>query len=319
MGKVFCIGDFTVDMIVPFGEMKDTVKGFSKDSSRKSPRIYTQAGGGIANTSLALARLGIVPTIVSKIGSDSCAREAIEFIKNAGVDTSQLIIDPGSAKIIGVVIDSDGERYVSTWMRPDSCNGEFSAGDTSGIDVSGCTWVHTGGINITGCGEHEREIVSFVRRCRESGAAVSFDLNLRYETFGYDEGRKKIFDELIDLSDIVLGSGIDEFGPATGKSDIIEAGMSIADKGKTVVVRDKAKPVVLISGGRKTTRDVFHVHQLHTVGAGDSFDAGFIAAEVYGKSHETAVAWGCACAARTISRMEPMTVPDLSELQALQD
>ncbi|MBQ6574914.1 MAG: carbohydrate kinase family protein, partial [Lachnospiraceae bacterium] len=189
MKKLFCIGDFTVDLIIPFGDMKRAVKGFGSGSEKKVPKFYTQAGGGIANTSIALARLGHDPIIVSKIGTDSCGLAAIDEVRAEGVNTDHLILEDKSAFIIGAVIDEDGERYFSGWQRPDAGNGALLKGETAGIDVTDAGWVHTGGINMHGDTDHEREIVSFIERCKDAGATVSFDLTLRYETSGYSDGK----------------------------------------------------------------------------------------------------------------------------------
>ena len=315
MKKLFCIGDFTVDLIIPFGDMKRAVKGYGDGKKRTVPKIYTQAGGGIANTSVVLARLGQQPRIVSKIGTDSCGLDAIRDIKAEGVNTDNLILDKASAFIIGSVVDEDGERYFNGWQRSDAGNGALLKGETEDIDVSETVWVHSGGINIHDDTEHEREIVAFLRRCKEAGATVSFDINLRYETSGYSDGRRRIYEQIFDLADIILGSGIDEFGPVTGIDDLAEAGRFLVGNSKTVVVRNSSKPVLLINRGQESIHPTCRVQQLHTIGAGDSFDGGFIAAAMYGKDMKTCVEWGNRCAAATISHMAPMTVPTLSELE----
>ena len=66
-----------------------------------------------------------------------------------------------------------------------------------------------------------------------------------------------------------------------------------------------------------TTAAGFDVPVVDTVGAGDAFNAGFIAARLEHRSMDEALAWGNAVAASTIGRHGARSGPTRAELAAL--
>jgi sugar/nucleoside kinase (ribokinase family) len=61
------------------------------------------------------------------------------------------------------------------------------------------------------------------------------------------------------------------------------------------------------------------VEVVDTVGAGDAFNAGFIAARLEGRNLDEALAWGNAVAASTIAEHGARSGPTRAELTALLD
>ncbi|MGB5169322.1 MAG: carbohydrate kinase family protein, partial [Acidimicrobiia bacterium] len=63
----------------------------------------------------------------------------------------------------------------------------------------------------------------------------------------------------------------------------------------------------------------FEVSVVDTVGAGDAFDAGFIAARIQGDDVAGAVRWGNAVAGLTVAQPGARSSPTRSEVEALLD
>jgi sugar/nucleoside kinase (ribokinase family) len=84
----------------------------------------------------------------------------------------------------------------------------------------------------------------------------------------------------------------------------IQAGLDLlASKGTgTIVVKDGNKGAVVKMDGKIVTIPAFSVNPIHTIGAGDSFDAGFIAAQRRGDDLLKSVTYACATAALKISQ-----------------
>ena len=316
MGKgLYCLGDLNGDLVIPFGELRRSAALVAEGKKGTAPAVTLQAGGSAANTSLALARLGQSPSIIGKIGLAGGGEEVLRQLEENGVDTSRVIRSPGGLLIIAVVLDETGERTMAPWLMPGGCDGDLSAGETDGIPAD-CDWIHTTGLALRRSGVYEEEVLRFTRRCREAGARVSLDLNLHAETFGFDGGRADVIRRMIQMSHVVFGSGSDELRPVTGTDDLYRAAQ-ILSRGRIAVVRDGAGDVLLGQDGQVRAFPVCRVRQLHKIGAGDSFDAGFIAAMRQGLGAAEAVRRGCCCAAYTISHPSPMSVPDGTQLEAM--
>ena len=316
--KIICCGDINGDLIIPYGEMINTLEKYNNGECAKHPHVVLQPGGSIANTSLALAKLGESPYLIGKIGQDNCGKELLNKLRQNGVITSQILTNAGDTFVVLVVLNEVGERIMFPWFPSGKRTCDMLKGESDAFNIEDCEWFHTGGLAMPDEGVHERELLRFMSRCKKRGMTISFDLNLRPETYGLSKGRKELISTALNMSDYILGSGMDELGTITGASTLQNAAEQLAyDTGATVIARDGDKPVIVCNSNKITKVDTFNVHQLHKVGAGDSFDAGFIAAIRTGKRIETAVRWGNMCASYTISHLEPMTVPSINELAQL--
>ena len=106
-----------------------------------------------------------------------------------------------------------------------------------------------------------------------------------------------------------MGSGMEEFGPITGKSYLRSAASALASEGRTVIARDGAGPVlVAMRQGGDTIETiklleipVEPVDVISTVGAGDSFDAAFIHAYNIGRELSDCVRFANRIAGHVIS------------------
>lgn len=317
-GSIIGIGDLNGDVIVPYGAMRRRVAAISRNQAAgETPTVSLRPGGSVANTCIALGKLGMQPIFLSKIGRDSCSRYLLEELAGMGVDTGRILRQDKKTFLTIVILDETGERTMFPWNLPGAGEGHFEEGELPEELCGKCCWIHTSGLALKGEGIHERVITAFVGACKKAGAKVSFDLNIRAESFGYTEGRQKIFEEIAGMSDVVFGSGTEELGVYTGIYDLEKAAQAIAERSRQVIVRDGPNPVIGINEGKMSRYPVYPVRQIHTVGAGDAFNGGFIAASMQGMSFEKAVAWGNVCAAYTVSHEEALAIPGQKELEKM--
>jgi sugar/nucleoside kinase (ribokinase family) len=83
----------------------------------------------------------------------------------------------------------------------------------------------------------------------------------------------------------------------TGTSSVEEAMAAFVDAGVTPVVKRGRGGATARRGSQIHSARVTPLEPLDTVGAGDSFDAGFLAALLNGEDLDRALAIGCACGA----------------------
>ena len=138
--------------------------------------------------------------------------------------------------------------------------------------------------------ENNLAVLDFFRARKAEGAPVVFDLNVRAESYGYEGERKQSMEKMIAMSDILLGSGNEEFCQVTGSGRIREAASSLLSGGAGMVIaRDGGNPILLLGNNLDMTVPVKPVIPFSTLGAGDCFDAMFLNSIASGKDIPAAV------------------------------
>ena len=152
---------------------------------------------------------------------------------------------------------------------------------------------------------------------RTAGVTVSLDLNLRIELWGLEEKVRATFREAVSLADIVLGNAWEEIVPLTEATNIENASRQLCEGKRVVVARQGAQGALVTTPTERYTVPAFPAQVLDTLGAGDAFNGGFIAAALTTCDIYEAARWGNGVAALKISRPGARGLPTLAELQAL--
>jgi sugar/nucleoside kinase (ribokinase family) len=307
--SVVVIGDANVDMEIalPSGGQTET-------HGNPAPRLF--GGGSAANTAAALARLGVDCSFVGTVGDDSYGRYAVASLVEAGVDTSSIETTRNTPTVMVVVIvPPGGERLIYVWPPNGGAHAELSVASAESSTV-GAEWLHVSALCLRVSPAREA-ILAAMRAARASKIPVSFDLNLRLENWGWDDGFRAVVEEAVTLSDVVMGAAMDEVVPLTGLEDPISAARALAGDDRLVIARLGADGAVACSGERTVTHPGFAVDVADTVGAGDAFNAGFIATRHQGAGVAEAMAWGNAVAALTVARSGARSTPTRDEVEAI--
>ena len=300
-GSILSIGNISVDVIIPYGRAKQALAAVERgESTGQADSLYAtmQPGGTASNSAATMAQLGCPVVLGGTIGGDMYGDFLIRAMQQRGVDCRHVGRQGGTFLCL-TVLDEEGERV----MLPLQVPGQQSGWDLP-VDIppTGWSWVFVNGVGSEDRG-FAQKVGPFVRACRQAGAKVALDLNLRAELFGYSAQRRAISVLLLLLSDVVFGSGSDEVCTVTGQKTLAAAALALAQNGGAAVVRDGTGPVLLAQNDTLEQFAVQPVQQVRNkVGAGDCFDGAFLAALYHGRTLKQAVAWGNACAADAISR-----------------
>jgi len=304
--KIVVLGDANVDMVI---RLPDRAPG-QVDLTGSEPQLY--GGGSAANVAVGLARLGVLVTFIGSVGDDGFARWLADDFAREGVDTRGLItihdaftpmvialIEPASASSV----ETGGERWIVVWPPERGADQRLQPEDVDPAWLAGAAWLHTTGMCLRASPVREA-VLHGMALAREMGLTVSLDLNLRVELWGLDGETRQTMERAIALSDVVLGSGPEEIVPVAGVDDVDGAAHSLSD-GKRLVVARLGSQGALAAAPR--LREACHVPAfpmpvVDTLGAGDAFDAGFIAARLAGCDMREALRWGNAAAALKIAR-----------------
>lgn len=307
--SVLVVGDANVDL-----EIRLPSDVHRKTHANPDPRLF--GGGSAANTAAALARLGVACRFVGAVGDDSFGRFAVESLTEAGVDTEHVIVAPGEPTVTVVaVVEPDGDRLIYVWPPSGGAHGALEPSHVVGA-VSGSTWLHVSGICLRVVPARDA-VLAAMERARADGIPVSFDVNLRLENWGWERGFREVAEAAVERADVVLGAASDEIGALAGIDDAAGAAAALAGDDRLVIARLGAAGAVACGANEVSTAPGFDVSVVDTVGAGDAFNAGFIAARLDGKDVGEALRWGNAVAGFTVSRTGARFSPGRREVEAL--
>ena len=214
------------------------------------------------------------------------------------------------------LIEPNGERWVFPWPAEGGAHLHLTPEIVELPTTSPGSWLHTTGICLRASPARET-ILNTMGIAREAGLTVSVDLNLRIESWGLDSSTRKVFEQAIELSDVVFGNADEEIIPISGLQSL-EAAASMLCAGKRIVIsRQGHKGAFVTTKHEKFQAPAFPTEIVDTLGAGDAFSGGYIAASLAKLDLRDAVRWGNAVAAYKIGREGARGLPTRDELSQL--
>ena len=305
MKPVHCVGLVLVDALgAPLG-------------GRAAPRSVEEVapgaaalhpGGGAANAAAALAQMGIPAAVFAKVGDDATARFALAALGRYGVDTSGVRLAGGEATAFSYVeIGPDGEH---TFRHTPGANGTFGAADLDRRAVLDTDLLfYSDFCALPGLdGGPAAELLA---QARSRGAVTFLDAAGR---IGPDAAAWEI---MLPHADYAL-PGYRDLRRAYGGCRPDEMVRRLRDRGAGCVVLKLGRRGCLVDG----SRGMVHVPSaadriVDTTGAGDCFDAGFIAGIAHGLDPAGAAGVGSRSAAACIRHVGASAgIPPLAELLA---
>ncbi|MDD4870199.1 MAG: carbohydrate kinase family protein [Kiritimatiellae bacterium] len=263
---------------------------------RKHPQEVTKsirfaAGGGAANTASALARMGLQTGVFSTVGDDSNGSFLLKELNQAGVDTRGVrTVSDTTTPFTFVGVHPDGDR---TFIHTPGTNLKFNRRDinleslfTAGFILYNDCWVLPQLDGKPGAG--------ILAEAQRRGIKTALD-----ECWGLGPKRETL-ETMLPYCDYFL--------PSVDDLRVIYPGMKPRDMIKHIL-RFGVKTVVLKMGKTgclvATEDDCMQVRGLpakvvDTTGAGDCWNAGFLAALAHGEDVPAAALIGHACAAYCI-------------------
>ncbi len=281
--SIICVGDLCCDLIVPYGKMKEALAaGDFSSGSASSMLVKMQCGGSVGNTVRALGSLGAKPLFVTPLKEDDLGLFLKSEMEKSGADMRFATPSARSNMYCVAVLDESGERTMFCFIPPWADYPRFDAGSFSKIPAGSPGQIlFTSGMALLEDAENNAAVLDFFKKQKAEGSRIIFDLNIRAESYACEGIRRESIEEMICLSDIVLGSGEDEFYAVSGIRDLRRAAEEILKKcGGTVIARNGAMPVLVLGKGSEsgdgTVIPVRPVRVISTLGAGDAFDAMFL-------------------------------------------
>jgi sugar/nucleoside kinase (ribokinase family) len=135
-------------------------------------------GGAVANTGLALHRLGLPVRPVGKVGDDAFGRAVLEIFRAAGAPTEGLAVDSAAATSYTVVLSPAG--YDRIFLHCPSANDRFGAADLPAAALAGAGLLHFGYPPLMRrfYADGGDELRALLVRAKNAGLTTSLDLAL---------------------------------------------------------------------------------------------------------------------------------------------
>jgi fructokinase len=310
--QVTVIGDAAVDAIIQLPKSQEQTTSFNIIQPILSP------GGTAGNTSLSLARLGYDVTMFFAIGSDSYGKYLLRALEDANVSTEHVHVSQDHFTLhVNVIIDHLGERHFAGNPYGNWASVHYPPDKVSHEAIAKSSWLHTTG-NSFDRGTTPQSTIRSMTIAKQHKIPISLDLNLRSPNNQLSQRYRQAISKAIDLADYVLGSADDEIALYTQIDDHKSAALALSAGKRTVISRlGKHGCLVVTPAGDITAIPAYKVNVVDTLGAGDTYNAGFISAHLEGATTLEAARTGNAIAALCVSNegvTENITIDSLHTL-----
>lgn len=239
---------------------------------------------------------------LSAIGQDAVSDRMLAMFVDAGIGTGHVARLADRTVGLYLIELRNGERSFAYW-RGQSAARELAA-DPARLDaaLAGAQLAYLSGITLAILAtDHRANLLAALASFRAAGGLVAFDPNLRPRLWPSPQVMCDAIMQAAAIADIALPSYEDEaafFGDPDPEATLCRyrtAGVGM------VVVKNGVGPILAGSTAASYTHTPIPAPEVvDTTAAGDSFNAGFLAAHLKGVPMHEAIAKGATLAARVI-------------------
>jgi 2-dehydro-3-deoxygluconokinase len=243
--------------------------------------------GDTFNTALYLSRLHVPVAYLTALGTDPFSQDMRAAWAAEGIDTSMVLSDPSRLPgLYAIRNDGDGERHFYYWRERSAARQLFTL---PGIDAAltrarRARWLFLSGITLSIFTAAECELlVQAAAAVRASGGQVVFDPNYRPTLWGSAAQAREAFSALAPTVSVALPTYADE-AAVCGDTDPHQSVARWRQLGAAeVIVKLGARGCLICAGAEShSIAPTATVTPLDTTGAGDAFNAAYLAGRIAG-------------------------------------
>ncbi|MGW3746356.1 carbohydrate kinase family protein [Streptomyces sp. NPDC005146] len=238
-------------------------------------------GGSAAIVAHGAARLGLSTALAAMVGRDAAGDFVLDTLATAGVDISACVRHETLPTALSVCLNQPGgDRSILT---APGCLPVFAPDE-----LPEARHVHSASLFLQPA--LAARLPALFDRVRRTGGTTSLDTN------DDPAGTWKLPAGLLAACDLLLPNDAEALRLA-GRDGVPEAMRALAATGPVPVVKRGRRGAQALFQGELLTVRGTEVEPTDTVGAGDSFDAGFLAEWLGSGDLARSMALGCACGA----------------------
>jgi sugar/nucleoside kinase (ribokinase family) len=262
------LGDGNPDLIVS----GDAVPAFGQ-AEKLVDEARLVVGGSGAIMACGAARLGLRTAFAGVVGDDPFGRFMIDALGERGVETDPIVVEPETPTGLSVVLLAGEDRAILTSLGTIA---ELRAEIVDRDLIATARHVHVSSYFL----QHRIRpgLPELFDAAHRAGASTSVDPN--WDPLGNWDGDLLA---LLDRTDVFLPNSA-EARAITGIDDIDVATELLAEHGSTVAVKFGQGGGLAMRGAEVARSEAIPASVVDTTGAGDSFDAGFVAGLLAGWS-----------------------------------
>ena len=292
MGRLSEMNDvvqgFPKKPVITFGEPLVACIPQTRGTGMAMCQFSTESAGAELNTAIGLARLNVPVAYAATVGSDPFGRLVCRDLGAEGVDASRVTRSVGGQTGVlfkqwrGLAGDTDVYYYRS---GSPMAVGEWDVGQVHrDIAASVFCWLHSTGITWM-IGEQTRAQASeLLQLACNTGMPISFDVNVRLKLGSALSWREMVETVCPFVTWILLGDSEAYLLYGTREPDSLEERFRERGfAGQGVIIKQGDQGATAVVRGVETKVDAWPISQvMDTVGAGDGFNAGWIAGTLLG-------------------------------------
>ena len=276
--------------------------------------------GDTLNTAWYLRRLlGIDAQIdyFTAVGTDVVSDRMIDFLLQSGIGTEYILRRDDKSVGLYIIQLQAGERSFSYW-RSDSAARTLAA-DSQPLQAAldRADFAYFSGITLAILPPSDRtSFLTVLRQFRSGGGIVVFDPNLRPKLWTSPVEMTHAVMQAAAVSDIVLPSYDDETHWFGDHSPEVTVQRYLAAQVGCCIVKNGSGHITAVDSSHQISCEPIRgVKLVDSTAAGDSFNAGFIAARLQGAELRDAVQAGSSLAAQVIAKVGALVEVDFRFVQ----
>jgi sugar/nucleoside kinase (ribokinase family) len=231
------------------------------------------------------ARLGLKVAFIGVCGEDVFGRFMLEEMQKRGVDISNVVIRKDGQTGLSVILSSGVDRAILT--HPGLIDA-LRAADVSDALLGQARHLHVASYFLQT--NLQPGLPDLFRRARRFGLTTSLDTN-------YDPSENWAgFDELLSVTDVFLPNEKEAMS-LSGEINVDLAARRLGTRVEALGIKLGATGALGVHRDQMVRVPSIPVNVVDTVGAGDSFDAGFLFGYLHNWELEKSLRLACACGA----------------------
>jgi len=255
MRRIYGIGETVFDII-----FKDGIPQAAKP------------GGSVLNSMVSLGRTGLPVSFISEYGRDDVGALIDRFLNDNGVNTSTVYrYTDANTSLALAFLDLRNDAHYTFYKdfpakRLDVVFPEINRGDIVQCGSFYAVW-----------SEIRQKFLEFIKSSADRGALILYDPNFRKSHVSELEKLRPFIIENMKLAGIVRGSD-EDFRNVFGAGNADEAWESVKDHCSCLIYTASSAAVFVRTNSFSGTFPVKKIEPVSTIGAGDNFNAGMLAA-----------------------------------------
>ena len=251
--------------------------------------------GDTLNTATYLARLGSPTAFITNLGRDAFSSHMLDRFQAEGINTALIGLHPTRLPgLYSIETDSAGERSFRYWRDASAARTLFQGIGASLADLARFDVIYLSGITLAILPPDIRAaLIQTAAQLRDAGKTIVFDTNYRPRLWPDDATARAAFAAMWQATSLALPSFDDEerLYPGTTPEQVI-ARIAALGPAEVILKNGGAGPMIGHGGTRTQTSLPRSANVVDTSGAGDSFNAGYLAARLQDASPAQAAVAG---------------------------